>query len=134
MPKILLVGEDEGLLETRSEVLKRTGAIVTSHIGDDALKVVQSKVPDLVVVCHSLPTSDAESMADEVRRCCPKTRILLVLSELGVDRPYKDTKFDATSPAEPSKLIERATELLGILPHHTVEAIAGDTQGTLALL
>jgi hypothetical protein len=132
MPKILLVGQDEGLLETRCAVLKRTGAVVVSYIGNDALKVVQSEMPDLVVLCHSLAADIAEVMADEVRRCCPKARILLVLSELGGDRSYKDTKFDATSPARPSKLIERATELLRTPPHHLMEEITNDTYGSSA--
>jgi response regulator RpfG family c-di-GMP phosphodiesterase len=128
MPKILLVGQDEGLLETRSAVLKKTGAVVTSYIGNDALKVVQSEMPDLVVVCHSLPMDDAESVADGVRICCPKTRILLVLSVVA-DRPYKETKFDAISPAEPSSLIARSTELLRILPNFAMEETARDRQG-----
>jgi CheY-like chemotaxis protein len=121
MSKILLVGRDEGLLESRSAVLKKTGAIVRSCLVGEALTRVQSEMPDLVVVCHSLPTDDAESMADLVRRCCPKTKVLLVLSELHADRPYRDTKFDAISPAEPSRLIARAIELLPILPHYALE-------------
>jgi hypothetical protein len=132
MPKILLVGQDEGLLESRSAVLKRTGAVVVSCIGDDFLPAVQSEMPDTVVLCHSLSTDYAEAMADTVRLCCPKTKVLLVLSELRADRPYKDAKFNAVSPAEPSRLIARVSELLGILPHHAMEGTASERQGPSA--
>jgi CheY-like chemotaxis protein len=132
MPKILLVGQDEGLLHSRSAVLKRTGAVVVSHIGDDLLTVVQSEVPDMVVLCHSLSMDYAEAMADAARLCCPKTKVLLVLSELRADRPYKDAKFDAVSHAEPSRLIARVSELLEILPHHVMETTASERQGPSA--
>lgn len=131
MPKILLVGQDEGLLHSRSAVLKRTGAVVVSHIGGDLLTMVQSEMPDMVVLCHSLSTDYAEAMADAARLCCPKTRVLLVLSELRADRPYKDAKFDAVSPSEPSKLIARVSELLEILPHHVMKT-ASERQGPSA--
>jgi DNA-binding NtrC family response regulator len=132
MHKILLVGQDEGLLESRSAILKRTGADVVSYIGSDFLKVVQSEMPDLVVLCHSLSTDYAESTADVLRRCCPGTRVLLVSSELRADRPYKDAKFDAVSPAEPSRLIAGVSELLEILPHPAIEDTAWERQGPLA--
>jgi hypothetical protein len=114
--KILLAGTDDRLLETRAAVLKKTGAVVVSCTGDEVLKVVESEMPDLLVLCHSLAVSEAESMADLVRRCCPKAKILLMFSVVGPDESYRSSKFDATSWPEPTLLIKRATELLRILP------------------
>ena len=116
-------------MAARSAVPKRTGAVVVSYIGDDLLTAVQSEMPEMVVLCHSLSTDYAEAMSDMGRLCCPKTKFLLVLSELRADRPYKDAKFDAISLAESSRLIARVSELLGILPHHVMEGTASERQG-----
>lgn len=124
MPKILLAGQDDRLLETRAAVLKGTGATVISCRSGEALDAVKSEVPDLVVLCHSLAVDDAELMADRIRDCCPTARILLVLSEVGPDKPYRDEKFDAKTFAEPSLLVTHATELLKMPPHHHPQALA----------
>jgi DNA-binding response OmpR family regulator len=111
MPKIVLAGQDVRLLETRAEVLKETGAEVVYCIGSQALKVVESERPDLLVLCHSLLNEEAEMIADRVHVCCSKTRVLLVVSQV-IDRPYEGEKFDATSLADPTRLVARANELL----------------------
>lgn len=112
MPKILLVGEDVRLLETRAEVLKKTGADVVYCIGSKVFKVIASELPNLIVLCHSLTEQEAEAIADEVHACCPKTRVLLVVSQVVEEKHYQGPKFDGTSRSEPSRLIQRATELL----------------------
>jgi CheY-like chemotaxis protein len=132
MLKILLAGQDYRLLETRAAVLKRTGANVISCSGGEALDAVKSEMPDLVVLCHSLAVDDAELMADRVRDCCPTTKVLLVLSEVGPDKPYCNAKFDATTLAEPSRLVKHATELLQTLPHHHPQELVISRRGTTA--
>jgi CheY-like chemotaxis protein len=129
MPKIVLAGQDVGLLETRAEVLKKTGAKVVYCVGSQALNVVASEQPDLLVLCHSLLHEEAEMIADRVHASYPKTRVLLVVSQVIAERPYLDAKFDATSLPEPTRLVARATELLQGLPYHHVKDI---TQNRLA--
>jgi hypothetical protein len=113
-------------------VLQRTGVTVISYSGDEALDAVQSEMPDLVVLCHSLAVDDAESMADLVRGCCPTTRVLLVLSEVGPDKPYRNAKFDVTTLAEPSRLVKHAIELLKVLSHHHPQELAINRRGSTA--
>jgi CheY-like chemotaxis protein len=132
VPKILLAGQDDRLLETRAAVLQRTGATVISCSGGEALDAVKSEMPDLVVLCHSLAVDDAELMADRIRDCCPTARILLVLSEMGPNKPYRDAKFDAKTFAEPSRLVTHATELLKMLPHHHPQELAISRGGATA--
>jgi DNA-binding response OmpR family regulator len=117
MPKIVLAGQDVHLLETRAEVLKATGAEVVYCIGSQALNVVESERPDLLVLCHSLLNEEAEMIADRIHVSCAKTRVLLVLSQV-IDRPYEGEKFDATSLADPTRLVARANELLQRPPYH----------------
>jgi DNA-binding response OmpR family regulator len=112
MPKIVLAGHDLHLLESRAEVLKRTGAEVFCCTGRMALKVVTTGKPDLLVLCHTLPHEEAEAIAKRVYMCSPETKVLLVVSQVLADRPYEDAKFDSTSLPEPSRLIARTTELL----------------------
>jgi DNA-binding response OmpR family regulator len=119
MPKILLVGQDVRLLETRSAVLKRTGAEVVYCVGCQVFDVVALESPDLVVLCHSLPEVEAEMIADKVHACSPRTMVLLVVSLVSEDRQNKNAKFSATSLPDPEKLLRQVTELLDGLPHHS---------------
>jgi hypothetical protein len=112
MPKIVLAGQDVHLLETRAEVLKKTGAEVVYCIGSDTLQVVASEMPALLVLCHSIAHDEAELIAEKVRACCPETKVLLVVSQVIAERPHHEEKFDATSLSEPSRLVTSATKLL----------------------
>lgn len=133
MPKILLAGQDGRLLETRAAVLKKTGAEVIYCIGSQVSNIVASEMPDLLVLCHSLAETEAEAIVDTVRECCPKTRVLLVVSQLTDAKQYKGAKFDATSLSEPAKLIKRATELLERFPSLYVKEITYDWPGPTVL-
>jgi hypothetical protein len=127
MPKILLVGQDVRLLETRAAVLKKTGADVVYCIGSQVFNIIASEMPDLVVLCHSLTEREAEAIADKVHACCSGTRVLLVVSRTVEEKYYENAKFDGTSPPEPAGLIKRAMELLG-LPYYHVKEITHDRQ------
>jgi|SRR5271170_3743249 len=126
MPKILLAGQDVSLLGTRAAVLAKTGCDVISCIGSQTVKTVESERPDLVVLCHSLLEGEAESLADEIRKCCRTTKVLLVLSGLGSDFPLQGTKFDAMCLPNPERLIARVSELLGGMQLHPAQAMKGD--------
>ena len=128
MPKIVLAGQDIRLLETRAEVLRRTGANVVYCTGSTTLSVVAAEKPDLLVLCHTLAHEEAEAIAERVYACYPGTRVLLVVSQVIADRPYKDSKFDATSLPDPVRLVAQAAELLRELPHYRVREITHDGQ------
>ncbi len=132
MPKILLAGQDVRLLETRAAVLRKTGAEVVYCEGAQVCNIVVSEVPDLVVLCHSLLEVEAEAIADKVHEYCPKTRVLLVVSQMADERQNGDAKFDATSLSEPRRLVIRATELLRGLPYQQVREITHDSRGPVA--
>jgi hypothetical protein len=132
MPKIVLAGQDVRLLETRAEVLKRAGSDVVCCAGSQALNIVATEMPDLLVLCHSMLHEEAEAIADGVHACCPKTRVLLVVSQVVADRPYQDAKFDATSLPEPKRLVACAIELLQGLPFHHLREMPHDRQAPAA--
>jgi hypothetical protein len=74
--------------------------------------VFASELPNLVVLCHSLTEQEAEAIADDVHASYPKTKVLLVVSHVVEEKHYQGARFDGTSLSEPSRLIQRATELL----------------------
>jgi hypothetical protein len=129
MPKIVLAGQDVRLLETRAAVLRKTGASVVYCEGFEALNLVASETPDLLVLCHSLEPEESEAIADGIHTCCPKTKVLLVVSQVIAERPHRQSKFDATSLPEPARLIARVVELLPGLPHTRVIKALQDSQG-----
>ena len=131
MPKIVLAGQDVRLLETRAEVLKKAGAEVVYCFGDQTFDAVTSEAPDLLVMCHTIAQKEAAAIADMVHATCPKTRILLVLSQLE-DRPYTDGRFDATTRSDPAQLVERTAQLLSWMTQQRVKEIMRGGQEHLA--
>ena len=112
MPKILLVGHDIRLLNTRTAVLKKTGD-VSYCAGSQAVSRVETERPDLVVLCHSLLEGEVEEIADVVRECCKPTKVLMILSGRGAEFPIQDEKFDAMCLSHPERLILCVSELVG---------------------
>jgi hypothetical protein len=133
MPKVVLAGQDVHLLETRAEVLKKTGSDVVYCLGSKAFDLVASEMPELLVLCHTLAHEEAEAIAERVYACCPKTRVLLVVSQVIADWPDRDMKFDATSMPDPARLVARSAELLRELPHYRVREITHDRQASVTL-
>jgi hypothetical protein len=132
VPKILLVGQDVRLLGTRADVLRKTHAEVDYCLGSQAAGMVKTERPDLVVLCHSLAQGEAESIADEVRKCCKTTKILMVLSESGTELPLQDKKFDAMCLSRPDRLVACANGLLGGTLPHCVQGMKSKGEATLA--
>ncbi|MCU1226283.1 MAG: hypothetical protein JWQ42_4376 [Edaphobacter sp.] len=126
MPKILLAGNDFRLLGTRAAVLGKTGASVVCCSASETREIIRTEKFDLVVLCHTLSDQEAAQIIDIVRRHWPQTRTLQVVFDGAVERPYRETDLNATSSAEPSRLVRRTTELLQALPHHHIEEAAGD--------
>ena len=112
MSKVLLVGEDELLQQTRAAVLRTTGVENICTPPRSALAIQQDRQCDLVILCHSLPDQLCAVLADNIHIRWPKTRILLVTPTRMWESPHFEIAVDAVSSADPVRLIRRATELL----------------------
>ncbi len=112
MPCILLVGADEMLLQTRAEVLRKTGSEVISSNAASAFATQTDRECDLVILCHSLSGGQSASLAEVIHERWPKTRILLVRTQ----RDWLDSEVaaavDGVSSPEPGHLVETTIELL----------------------
>lgn len=123
MYKILLAGQDPRLLATRAAVLRKICGHVVSCNASEALKILESETPNLVVLCHSLSVEEAESVADKAYERGQGTRVLMLVSEVNQERQHRDAKFDAVTLPDPTRLVARTTELLLELPSHQLEEV-----------
>ena len=76
-PSILSISYDEPLLQTRALILKAAGFDVTSALGFNEASRHCQNVFDLIIVGHSIPKADRQSLLDLVRNR-DHTRILLL--------------------------------------------------------
>jgi len=112
MSRILLAGSDCRLLETRAAVLAKTGAEVIFRNAKETLRVLDRDAFDLVILCHSLPETDAAVIVAKTHEKSPGTKILMVTSNLDMYGMRRDGDVDATSLPEPGPLIALASQLL----------------------
>jgi DNA-binding response OmpR family regulator len=74
--------------------------------------MLESKVFDLVILCHSIPDHLCQTLIEVIRQNWRSTRVLLVSAV----RDWEQGKTAAgieTCPPAPERLIERTIELLG---------------------
>lgn len=105
MPQTLLltIGRDVTLLSTRTAILRQAGYIVqpVSSLREAVAQFAEGEF-DIVLVCHSVPAKDRESLTSFVRARSPLTQ-LLQIATLDFET---DTGADATVSANPEALLE----------------------------
>jgi DNA-binding response OmpR family regulator len=82
--KILLVSYERALLKTRMMLLQSTGyqVVIADNIGA-ARDICRTISFDLVIIGHSIPSSDQAELAAVVRQDCPGVPLMVILrSEL----------------------------------------------------
>lgn len=115
-PCILLHFGHDGLLsEARAQVLEQAGyEVVVAYSGPDAFRVLRNRSVALVLVCHSVPPEEAQSVLAEVKRLRPRVPIVVVhvggLTE--PERRYADGFVDGLRG--PDHLLARISTFLGI--------------------
>ena len=116
MSRVLLVGVDELLQQTRAAVLRTIGADIVCSAPDAAPGVLEGLECNLVVLCHSLPEPLSAVLAQTIRSRWPKTRILLVTSSRIWEAAEAISAVDAICSADPERLVVQAAKLLGPKP------------------
>jgi len=119
MPKILVVDDDLDLVYMVKAVLEKNGyEVMTAYDGYQALKLIKTNVPDLMIVDLTMPEIDGWRLSMKVRqdeRC--KNIPIIVLSGLlteeesqpGPNEPYN---ILMSKPFDMLKLANRVKELL----------------------
>jgi hypothetical protein len=117
MKRILLVGEDAHLLDTRAAILEQTGAAATCCPPSAITEHPEWEDFALVVLCHTI--HDAKKLGEEIHRRWPEVPVLQVLTSYGAPSPI-NWHVDATSAAtHPGDLVEVAKVLL----RHSTEVL-----------
>ena len=110
MDKVLLIGEDVSLLQTRAAVLAQTGAEILSCIPFEVRLLPPQTAIVLVVVCHTVTGEDCNLVIETAHRNWPQAKILQLQSRL---HEILSPEVDAIVEAQPSKLLQQALELMG---------------------
>jgi CheY-like chemotaxis protein len=106
---ILAVGKDSVLLETRSRVLRSDGYTVICTLSlQQALALFIAGDFDLVVLCHSIPTRQRETLAHAFHDHSPSTPVVLV----SAGPTFNDSCVDATIESEPKQLLQELPKYL----------------------
>jgi DNA-binding response OmpR family regulator len=104
-----MVSRDPVLLETRTQILKSVGfSVVTMLSLNEALAQFAEKDFDIVILCHSIPVTDRERLAAQMRKQCSHTPIIFISSLLNDYDPFAD----AIVESDPDQFIAGLREIL----------------------
>ena len=124
MKKILLVEDDPFLIDIYTRKLKKAGfGIVVAENGEEALKLLQQKVFDLVVLDIVLPQVDGWTILREIKELKQKNKSLenlkiIILSNLSqkeeVEKGLKlgASKYLIKAHYTPSQVVEEIKKIL----------------------
>ena len=124
MKKILLVEDDPFLIDIYTRKLKRAGfETVVAEEGKEALKLLQQKTFELVILDIVLPEVDGWAILKEIKELKQKNRDLenlkiIILSNLGqkeeVEKGLKlgATKYLIKAHYTPSQVVEEIKKIL----------------------
>ena len=117
--KVLLVDDEPDILEFISYNMKKEGfQVLTANNGQEALKIAEAEIPELIILDVMMPEMDGIETCEELKRIpALKNSIVAFLTARGED--YSQIAgFDAgaddyiTKPVKPKVLISRAKALL----------------------
>lgn len=122
MSKILLVGSDFRLLASRAAILSTTGASTVCCNPMEMMRDLKRERFDVVVLCHSLPSDDGDSVFEWTQIHWPGAKVLQVRMD-GPEKKQGPGRLQAALAAAPSSITLAAMALLETLPKHRVEEI-----------
>ncbi len=106
---VLIVEDDPTLRRTVAEALQDVGyRVIGARDGVDALRVLESAAPWLILLDMGLPLMNGREFAHEVRRRNIKTKILVVTAALDAANLAKETDADGyiAKPFEVEELLD----------------------------
>lgn len=121
---VLVVDDDEDIRFSISEILRDEGyAVAELSGGERVLELLQADHPKLVLLDLSLPGTDIEALAAEIREggWMERTTILAVSGLENAEERASQLGFHGTvrKPFDVDQLIQRIEEVLGERSHGT---------------
>ena len=119
MPKILLVDDDLDIIFMVKAVLEKNGYEVrAAHNGYEALKVIKTYAPDLMIVDLTMPEMDGWRLSMKVREN-EKFKNIPIIVLIGL-LSYEESKADPNEPynillAKPFDILKLAIKVKDLL-------------------
>jgi DNA-binding response OmpR family regulator len=134
---ILLVEDERKLRDLVRSYLERAGfAVLSTGSGAEALSLVESASPDLLILDLGLPDVAGETVAREIRAAGP-TPILMLTAKSGEEDRVKGLEAGAddyvTKPFSPREVVLRVQAILRRGGQGTPDAIASYGDGALQI-
>jgi DNA-binding response OmpR family regulator len=134
---ILLVEDERKLRDLVRSYLERAGfAVLSTGSGAEALSLVESATPDLLILDLGLPDIAGETVAREIRAAGP-TPILMLTARSGEEDRVKGLEAGAddyvTKPFSPREVVLRVQAILRRGGQATPDAVASYGDGALRI-
>ena len=112
MRTILAVGQDEGLLFTRSAILRKCSADVIAARPSEAIEILKAQPFDLVVLCHTVTSVDMNELASLAHHKANDIQVLEILKATELDCGHRCSGSDDMVQSRPEILVAKVTEML----------------------
>jgi len=119
-PRILVVDDEPGIVESLCEALKRTGyQVQTAFNGQQALDAVDQACPDLIVMDVMMPGMDGLQALEILRgKAATRNTPIILLTALGTDMDIiagvrAGATMYLTKPVENSRIVSLISAILG---------------------
>lgn len=95
-PSILIVDDEPSILKSLSDLLYDEGFdVTTASNGYEALKIVETEFPDLVLLDIWMPGIDGIETLKEIKKDNPRTQVIIITGHGTIETAVKATKFGA---------------------------------------
>jgi DNA-binding response OmpR family regulator len=112
MATILAVGQDEGLLSSRSAVLRKCNVEVITARPSEAREILVAQKFDLLVLCHTLSSDDMNDLVQLARQQTSDIQVLEVLRKTEFSWDRGPSGADGITASAPVTLVAKVTEML----------------------
>ena len=113
-----MVDDERVLADTTAAVLRGAGYDAkTAYDGYDALEIIKTFHPDLVLTDIMMPAMNGLELAITIRKTYPGTRVVLFSGQAGIADMLEDSRTRGyefpllAKPVHPSQLIEKLRSL-----------------------
>jgi DNA-binding NtrC family response regulator len=112
--RVLVVSQDEMLLRTRELILGAFFKVQGAGRVSEAKLLIQNKIFDLIVFCHSVTEAECEQLVDLAQDRSPRPLILAMNSNgRNSSKPWADRQLGVD--AGPYGLLKECAEMLGFV-------------------
>lgn len=95
-PLILVVDDEEGIRESLSGILEDEGyAVITADSGEEAIKILREKTPDLVFLDVWLPEMDGIETLQEIKALKKDAPVIMISGHGNIEVAVKATRIGA---------------------------------------